>query len=359
MGNAIGCKSQVGIAKQTALATAVAATDRIPVISESVNDNPQQIDHNYLNGYCGSKRMDKTLVAPSGNIECYIPFTVKDNTKFVSADILIALAMGTVTGFTAAEGDYNRLLPACDLNVFGTFGIHKGVHTDKVNELIGAMVNSMTISGTAGEAIKGSFELLAYQLKRASTTNTPTTLTALPKDLANLLLFNHLTFRLGDQTDALSASDNLGISAFTITVNNNLTSAEQTTPDNATTHTDPTKPIQPIRNGFREVTLQITVPRYNSDTYISAKVGDTLQQASFLFTDTSAPANVFNIFFPNLQVTETEDAISGAGVIAQTIKFKALQYNSDCPMVFSAGTDTYDESEIWFELSNERIAKLW
>lgn len=356
MSNGIGCKSQVGVAKQTTLGTGVAATDRIPVITEGINDNPVQVSHDYLNGFCGSKRMDTVLIAPSGSLECYVPYTKKNGTAFVSADTLIALALGSTSGWTAAEGDYNRIVPACDLNVFGTIGIDKSVNSSKCQDLIGAMVNSMTLSGNAGEAIRASFELLGHEFDRESTVNTPTKIEALPKDLANLLLFSHLTFRLGDQVDALSADDNLGISAFTITVNNNLSSEEQSTPDAGSSHTDPTKPIQPIRNGFREITLQITIPRYNSDSLPLAKIGDTLQQAQFLFTDGTS---LFNIYFPNLQVTETEDAIGGAGLISQTVSFKALQYNTDCPMVFSDGTTTYDESEMWIELDNERTAAIW
>jgi hypothetical protein len=355
MGNAIGFKGIAGVAKQTTQGTAVAATDKIPLLSESIEVQPQLVDHDYLDSFASGKKQNGVLYAPAGSFESYVPYTVKNGTKFVSIDVLLGLLLGKNSGFVAGTGaSYLRILPEDDLAVFGTLGIYKGISASAAVELLGMMINSGTISGNAGEAIKASFEVQGKQLKKASTTNTGTTLAALPTDLANLLLFSHLTFQLGDQADALANGDKLGISAFTISVNNNLTSAEQATPDS--THTDATQPLQAIRNGFREVTLDITIPRYVAETLWTAKNADTGYQAKFAFTDGT---DEFNIYFPNLHIQTTEDAMSGAGALQQTVSFKALRYNSDCPMEFGNGTTTTDDSEIWLELKNDRTAVLW
>jgi hypothetical protein len=45
---------------------------------------------------------------------------------------------------------------------------------------------------------------------------------------------------------------------------NNLTGPQFSSPDNSATHTNGLLTIQPVRNGFREVTLEFTLPRYES-----------------------------------------------------------------------------------------------
>jgi hypothetical protein len=361
METGIGFKGIAGVIEQAAWGTADEVTNKIPLISESIEVQPQLVDHDYLDEFASGKKQDGVLYPPAGSLETYVPFTVKNSVsgKFVSIDPLLLLALGSNT-YHAETINYNRIVPLDDLNVFGTLAINKGLHSDKVNELIGMMINSMSISGNAGEAIKASFEVQGQELvKDAVGVNTPTILSALPTDLANLLLFSDLTFRLGNQVDALDSGDNLGISAFTISVNNNLTSAEQSSPDNTASHTSPTKPIQPIRNGFREVTLDITIPRYVAETLWTAKNADTLYQAEFLFSRVvGVKTYLFNIFLPNLHIQTTEDAMSGAGALQQTVSFKAHRFITGLPMTFTEGTPTTDSGEIWIELSNDRVAVI-
>ena len=49
--------------------------------------------------------------------------------------------------------------------------------------------------------------------------------------------------------------------SFTLVLNNNLTEPEQATPDDTNVldyaHTDAMQPIKPVRNGHREVTLDV------------------------------------------------------------------------------------------------------
>ena len=355
MPNALGIKGIMGLGKESSFRTAIDATDRLLMLSEGINFDYSDALHEYLHGGAGIPGMERLFEPVGGSFECIVPYTKKSGSQFVSASSLIALAMGTTT-WDAAQGS-NRITPLDDLNVFGTFAWNKW-RTDHVWELISTYIKSFTLTISADSPMTLSAELLGYDLKIGATTqNQVSELQSLPTDVPNLILLRHFTFRIGDQADALGASDEIGISSFTLNYNNNLTEAEQSTPDNSSSHTDPLNTIQPVRNGFREVTLEIVVPRYENDTFFDHVANEDNLQCTFLSSQPST-SDKFDIIFPNLQISQAPDApIAGAEALSQTITFRALKRNSASDVKFS--DNSTNDGEVWIETKDERTGLIF
>ncbi len=357
MPTALGTKAIMGVKKQTVYATPLAVSstgDKVPLLSEGIEFDYTDVLHEYLFGNAGIPGRQRVFEPVSGSIECEIPYTEKNGTEFVSASVLIALAMGTAT-WDAAQTS-NRITLLDDLNVFGTIAVDKGHHATKVWEITGAMVNSMTLSGSAEESLKGSFDIIAYDMAIDNSTNTVSLLAGMPNDVPTLVLFKDFTFRIGDQAGALGDGDRVNLSAFSLSLNNNLSPPEQSTIE--TGHTDQKQTLQPVRNGFREVTLEITIPRYDADTFIDFLTNDTNLQADLLGTHPSAGGTEFDIIMPNLKVESISAPIAGAGLVVQTVTLRCFRRNSASDMTFSDGSTT-DTGELWIETDDERTGVIF
>jgi len=364
MSTGLGIKGILGMAKQAVYETAVDATDKVPFISESIAKENENILHDYLFGSAAVPGSDIVFEPVKGSFEARIPYTVIDAAKtpdqFVSTDLPIALAMGTCTWDAGTSA--NQLTFADNLEVDATIGVDKGQSSTAVWESIGAMINSMTIAGSSNEYLSATFEIIAKDLKIASSQNTPTEFAALLDDIPNLLKFSDLTFRIGDQADALSSADNKCISAFSLAVNNNLQEAQQATPCAAVldevadtyAHSNTKEPLKPRRNGFRECTLEITVPRYESDFYLDARDNETNLQGWFNATD--GADNVY-LYLPNVKVESVSAPVAGSDLIQQTVTLRLLKYNDHGFMKFTDSSTT-DTGELWIELINDRIADI-
>lgn len=358
MPNALGIKTIMGVAKESTYATTpVDATDRVPLLSENIDFQYQNADHDYLYGGAGTPQIERIFEPVAGPMEAYVPYTAKSGSQFVSASLLIALAMGTVT-WDAGQGS-NKITFKDDIDTFGTYAWNKFLETGDVMEAISMFINSFTLSCASDAALKMSLESQGYDLGRQSgtTQNQYSELQALPSDVPNLILLRHFIFRVGDQAGALADGDRIGINSFTITVNNNLTEPTQSTIDNASSHTDAMHPIQPVRNGFREVTLEVTIPRYSSDTLFDHITAEDDLQADLLATHPST-SEEFDIIFPHLKLEDVNAPIEGPGASQITAKFRALRRNSASDMTFSDGSGT-DNGELWIETDDERTAAIF
>ncbi len=360
MSTALGIKGILGVGQQTNYETAVNATDMVPFMSESLNIEGVYGDHDYLFGSAAVPGTEKLFEPVPGSIEARIPYTQKDTGgDFVSTDTLIALAMGVSTWHAGTTA--NQLTFVNDLEVNATIAVDKGYSTSTW-ETVGAMVNSMTISGNSAEFLSASFDIIGKNQTITASQNTAAEMQALVYNLPSLLHFSDLTFRLADQANALGAADEVAISSFTLSVNNNLTEPTQATPDPAMIdkaadtydHTTMMQTIKPRRNGFRECTLEITLPRYTNDTWLNARNSETLLMADFTFTD---GVSTYYIYLPNIRIQSATAPIAGQEAVPQTISFKCLMYNSHGFMTFSDAATT-SLGEVWIELISERTAAI-
>ncbi len=360
MSTALGVKGIMGAAQQSAYETAVNATDLVPFINESLNKEPVFADHDYLHGSAGIPGTEMMFEPVTGSVEARLPYTQKDaGGDFVSTDLLIALAMGVST-WSAGESA-NQLTFVNDLEVNGTLAVDKGYSTSSW-ETVGAMINSMTISGNSTEFISATFDVIGKNQLRSGSENTAAELQALVFNLPSVLHFSDLTFRIGDQADALGAADEHCITAFSLVVNNNLTESQQATPCPAALdsgvdtydHDNTMETIKPRRNGFRECTLELTIPRYINDTYLDWRDNQTALQADFHFTDGT---HNYYIYLPNIKIPSGVAPVTGPEALTQTISLKCFTYNGHGFMTFTDAATT-SLGEVWIELISERTAAI-
>lgn len=326
------------------------ASDKVLLRSEGIEQNNEDILHEYLAGSAGIPGRQRVFKPSAGSIDVDVNYTIKNGTEFVSADVLLALGMGTVT----YPSNSNQLTFLDDYAKFGTVGWDKSHHATEIWQAISCCVKSFSLTCNANEHLTATFEMQPWKLEITSTTNTVSVLAALPTDVPDLVLFSDFEFRIGDQSNGLASSDLISISGFTLNVNNNLTDPEQATVVNSG-HTDVFYPIQPKRNGFREVTLEITVPRYVADTLFDFWTADTNLQCDILGTQPSS-SEEFDILIPNLKINNISAPVAGAEVITQTVTFTCFQRNHSY-MTFEDGGGT-DDGEVWIELHNDRNAKI-
>jgi hypothetical protein len=222
------------------------------------------------------------------------------------------------TGIQAATDDIIR---------FATLGILKFSTTPWIWRAV--MVNSITFRFAAGEGMTVSVELIPFNLDRASATNGAASAADWDFDHSSAvfepnerIVFSDIDhFRIDDFSTSvsLSSADDQGISAFEMTINNNLKGDDMDAVSGKFR-------VEPTRSAHREITGSITLPRYNADTFFEWEAADDKLMAHLQATGSTITANArkFEIFINSLKLEAGQASISGAGVTQQTFNFRAL-----------------------------------
>jgi len=313
MADSIGVLADMGARLESGFRTAVDITDRIPYTSESLKFEFQRLEQEALLGVAGKYNSDQGVKFASGDVNVDMVYTTEVGAVFLSADQFLYWAMGTATWDTDRS---NQLTLQDDLARFGTIAIDKQV---TIWEAISCYVKSMTLSCETTGFMKGVFTFQPYNMIITGAKNEAAEFTALPNVEPNRCIGTDSIFYIAsDFSDALATGDKIGISNWSLSLDNKLTDDEYTTVE-ASGHTTNTFPIQPVRNGFREVKFEFTLPRYAADTYITGKVNNTPFQAKIVFTDPSDSDNQVIIYMPHLRINECSPTIDGPGITPITV----------------------------------------
>lgn len=286
--------------------TAVNATQKLPYVSDSLD---AMYRHNQSQAMVGSASMPKSTQGQrvaGGGIECYYTYGLQQP--------ILEQFFGTWTDDVG--GDFYTYT-ALTTGVSLTVAVNRGV---AVHEFTGYKINELTLQGSPGEAVKLSLNGNAKTRVISGTENTSGELDALAEPSAEVL-FNELTFRVGDLGDALAAGDNLEITQFALKINRNMVVKEV----NATTAE------QARENGFVSAELEFTLPYYDSDQWITWQEALTVLQASLIFSDGSN-SQTWNI--PQCLVVEAPVPQSDAGMTEPKIKL-SLHPNRDGANAFT------------------------
>lgn len=350
MATGLGYPAVMGAAKETTFRTAVAMTDRIPYLSETLSEQIAMIEDESLIGTAGRNALDKGPTSLTGKIMTELRYTQKSGSYFCGSDLLLALAMG---GTHTYASTVNTLKLGDALSAFATIALNKQV---AYWEFISTYLNGFDLHSKTGDFVHVDFDAIAYNLLRSGTTNGATQFSNLAVSGGKRVLFGDLTFRLGDTTDALASGDNIGLKDFKLSLKNNLTPPQFSTPDNATSHTDGYLTIQPQRNGFREVMLEFTLPRYESSgwgtTLETWKAAKTALQF-YGFTSIDSAAKRFWLHCPHLIIEDIQSPVSGPEVIETKVKARLLRGAAipNSVMLLNDGSTTVTD-EFVIELKN-------
>jgi len=226
----------------------------------------------------------------------------------------------TNEGWTTADGLTTNAVKSRRLTVI----------QDKVvsrHKLISAYVNKLTVSGSAGELVKGSVELLGYDVVRESA---PLPVhNESPEDYVN---FPDVVFAVNGKQYA--------ISGFELSLDNKL----------AQTQANRLNPEEPTRAGFREARLKVSLPAYAYDDFYALYESGDEVRAELLFV--KGDGHEVSFVFPRALVTSATAQVGGEGVVPQDVEFVALESLS--PEVPSGRN-----VEMYVRLVNQLPEEVW
>lgn len=330
--------------------------DLVRILSESMGGGPAYLAddtiHNSVTNASQAFRDpgDTGNETWSGTVETYL--------RYRGLDSLIAHAFGATSGAptnasgtSAAYQQYFRPHNTLE-TIFGTLCIDR---VQNVAEFDSVKVNSMTITATAGERVRISFDLIARDFSNDSTVNPNATLWSDPDTAANreYVIFEDADIYLNN--GAIIASNKVYPSEFSITLNNNIVG-------DVTTRNAPFID-EPVRDGFAEVTGSITFPVFGTTMGASAN-SETLEDAMLAKTNyalqidfvgsviTGSYSNEFKMFLPNIEFTSSEASISGPGKIGHRLNFTAT--NAASVINFLTERQTAFLFPLWLEVQNRQ-----
>jgi len=199
----------------------------------------------------------------------------------------------------------------------GTLCIDKSV---SIWELASVMINAMTIRGNS-EGVQLEFDLIPYELDRASAVNTSSAAWSIPDDDWLSINFQDLILWLDDYSavSALTSDDAMGISEFSIKLENHL----QVKRDSRSG----LYIAEPRREAKRLVTGSFTVPRYESDDLLNKLDDQDPIMAMLRFTGSQIGATGYYrtlwIWLPTIKFDKIDAPLGGPGLIPVAHTFTA------------------------------------
>lgn len=315
-----GFESIMGIAPETTPGTPVVVTQKIPYISESIKSQNNHVQDNSLCGPAARPASQQGTLIAEGGFEFHLRYQLAQEIlqHFFGSFLVDTPSVGTNT---------YSLDPSIDGDAV-TLAIEKTV---AVWEHTGYKASELTITGSPTDGIRIEVDGFAVDTDYASVINTSAVLSALPAP-GDFMLFQDMTLRIGDQVDALAAADEFSISDFSLSINRQLSPTEVNSFNR----------LEALENNFRETTLEITIPRYEVQTFIDFHTNHTQLQATLSFTD---GVNTKTILIPNMLTMEFDAEVGGPEFVEHPVTFTCHpDTNSD--NAFIVLNDTRAEVEL-------------
>ncbi len=406
MGIGVGYGYVMGAAIEASHATAsggmrygAVASDRIPVLSDSLAETVNWIESDVLNGQAGRQQTDLGTFKIGGGVETEVRYAHKNGNYFHDNHLLMAAACGTAAFTSGAASD--AFSSWSQLTLVNSPSRYLTLAAQKTGEVvwnwISMMPKSMELSGVAGGFMKTNFDFAGYRLCRGSgAAATGSAASNFPNGTAQIgsltavgglrVLFNDLTFRIGTfaSTTAaatagsafLTSAGNIGLADFKMMLNGNIEDGVYSTPDANSGHGVATNPLLPIRTGFRTVDLEFTLPRY--ETGGTGSWGQQLEswklaQTSLAlvgYTSINSGSHQFAMKFPKIVIQDIQIPVGGPDVDKIKVKAKAYRGASDngsMPMILASNASVtsgaYITEEFAIEMRNSssdgRAAVIW
>ena len=212
---------------------------------------------------------------------------------YEGSGMLIKAAVGAVT--TTGSAPYtHEYVPSSDGEVGSlSIGLQRGTGSYEV--FLGCKVTNMGISGSAGEEITGSFEIIAQNSNARSAATTS-------------------SFGTGKQIFHYECGDidfNLNqypMKSFEFTLDNKL-ERRNVLGDKKT--------LEPVTNDVKDVTLSVTLEMQDNNLFDSYIAGT---QSDVEFTVTNG-VDILNVLIRNCYITDYSDDINSFGAVERTMTF--------------------------------------
>ena len=295
MAGNLGADTQFGIGLESTWDTAVAVTQKAPVLSNGldrpVTNNPSTI----LCGTPARGRARRSSFVPAGSLNFQWTYDLQQ--------VWIEHLCGTFTNETTPTLDHFDV----DDRVTSSLTLAEIKRSGVVHEYSGIMINTATLTGNVADGMRWALDCLYGSRAITGTTNNSAAIEALSA-LGDEILYEELTVRVGDLANALAGSDVVEPTDIEVVFNWNRKH------DFVTSRT----PLQPEQNGFRDVTVRLTFPRIETDQYITWMDAGTLVQMDMDWTDGTEQKV---IRFPVGRVSAAPQTTDGPELQPMTIEF--------------------------------------
>lgn len=245
--------------------------------------------------------------------------------RYEGLDVLLALAMG-IAGTPTSAGSgayYNTYAMATRLDdLFGSLFVKHTLAsgTDKTWEYTSTKIHGFSITSKAGQPVEITFHRVSNDCVIDSAVSMASV--TVPS-LSNRVMGQEAVVRMNAQSGSALASptDVIQPSEWTLTYKRPVDDAHVMDGD-ATI-------IEPVENGFPELTLQMTFPRYNTTNhaFFTALGADTRQKCDIVFTGALIGGSnyyTFRLRFPHLNLTQGAAPKDGAGIVPVNLTFDVL-----------------------------------
>lgn len=236
---------------------------------------------------------------------------------YEGSGMLIKAAVGNAT--TSGSGPYEHLyIPSTDGSVPSlSIGLQRGTGSKEI--FLGCKVSSMTISGSAGEEITASFDIIAQdaQARAAAYTSSFGSGRQMFHFECGTLSYNSATYAM---------------KSFEFTLDNKL-ERRNVLGDKKT--------LEPVVSDVKDVTLSVTLEMEDNNLF-DAYIAGT--QSDVVFTLTNSDGDACEITIRNCYIIDYDDSINTFGPIERT-------------MVFVGESDAVDEA-IQIKITNQQSSAV-
>lgn len=225
----------------------------------------------------------------------------------------------TGEGWTSADGLITNSVKSRRLTVIQDKLVSK-------HKLVSGLINKLTISGSAGDLVKVSVDMLGYDVQRVPSD--------VPTYTENLDFVNFADTLLKVNGSAY------GVSSFEFSLNNNLSQVQKNS----------LYLEEPVRNGKREVSMKFTLPKYEVDDFFALHENASEARVELRFV--KGDGHEIGIVLPRAVVSSSSANVGGAGIISNEVEVIALE--STIPEVPSGRN-----VEVYMELINTIPTEVW
>lgn len=298
-----GVLSKLGIGEESTHGAAVAATEMLRLINESISPEIARVSSPILDGTV-AQREDRR-----GNKTVAGGFTVEpdyDNIDKIFEACFGAAAAG-VYDFTNTE------------NISLSIWIEKTVSRFRA---LGAKVDSFTLSGAAGENWMLEVNVKAKDSDRVATAFASISLTS-----SEPWAYDSSKIRLAALGAAIDDDDQIYMSDIAIAVTHGL--------DDGQYHSNSDNPLEHLKANFREVKISGNIARYDTDQYATWEAAETQLQMDVTIPGAGSNNALFQ--FPIVKLTTIPIVpVAGPGPAPIPVEFLAYvnaSRNSDMAAV--------------------------
>lgn len=238
-----GFISELVLGKESSYGTAPSSGQTVPFKSESLTAQVGSVEVPIIRGSLYKAPDVKGLKKVAGSITGILGYE--------GYEALLVAALGEVSTTDNGDGTYTHTItPATTLSKSLTAWIDRG---PRIFRFSGLKVNALTLKGEAaldGGLVEWEAEFVGKDFD--SNSSFPGTVNADKGE--PYVMVDQLSVKLGDQEDALGASDVLYPSTFELKIANNLVE------DHYAAGSDTV--LEPVRGGWLEITLTLGFPRF-------------------------------------------------------------------------------------------------